>query len=295
METDIQIALPAEIRSNLDGYSQLTMIAEAAKDLSYGSLEIDMANVRWFDANMSAVFGAVLFEVSERLNEVRIVNIPEAIEGVLAKNTFLCNFGELKKNDNYKTTIPFQRFDISDQKFFSSYIDDAFSHLETSENKLRLDESLRKGFVASLYEVFNNSLEHSETKLGIFSCGQFFLRQRRLEFTVADLGIGIRDKVRLLRPNIEAEEAIMWALEKNASTGSGNTTKHGPRPGGLGLKVVKQLIWENKGRLQIVSDCGYYEMDNIKESTSRLESPFRGTVVNISINTESSVKGGKHE
>lgn len=50
-------------------------------------------------------------------------------------------------------------------------------------------------------------------------------------------------------------EAIKWAMQ-------GNTTKKGPIPGGSGLKLIKEFIMGNKGKMQIASDCGYWEFSN---------------------------------
>jgi hypothetical protein len=130
-------------------------------------------------------------------------------------------------------------------------------------------------------EIFSNSAIHSETKMGIFVCGQYYHLQQRLDFTIADLGIGIRknliDKIGLKLP---AEKAIHWALEGN------HTTKRGPIPGGLGLKLLRGFIKLNKGRLQVVSDLGFWEQhpDGSYEMFP-LTNPFPGTVVNIQINT----------
>ena len=41
----------------------------------------------------------------------------------------------------------------------------------------------------------------------------------------------------------------------------------------------------NNGRLQIVSDAGYWRRENGETSTCRLGHPFPGTEVNIEINT----------
>ena len=62
--------------------------------------------------------------------------------------------------------------------------------------------------------------------------------------------------------------------------------KRGPIPGGLGLKLLREFIQKNHGRLTVVSDKGYWEQhpDGNLEMT-RMINPFPGTVVNIEINT----------
>jgi hypothetical protein len=52
---------------------------------------------------------------------------------------------------------------------------------------------------------------------------------------------------------MNSDQAIEWALQE------GNTTRKGSVPGGLGLKLIREFIAMNKGRIQIVSDRGYWE------------------------------------
>jgi hypothetical protein len=65
----------------------------------------------------------------------------------------------------------------------------------------------------------------------------------------------------------------------------GHTTRKGKIPGGLGLKMLREFITRNQGRIQIVSDRGYWQLDAGQETLTRMEHAFPGTVVNIEINT----------
>ncbi len=61
-------------------------------------------------------------------------------------------------------------------------------------------------------------------------------------------------------------------------------------PGGLGLKLIRQFVELNGGRLQIISDAGYgsFGANDVEQRT--FEAPFPGTVVNIEINTADTSK-----
>jgi hypothetical protein len=96
---------------------------------------------------------------------------------------------------------------------------------------------------------------------------------------MADLGIGIRRNVKeKLGLKMTSQEAIEWAME-------GNTTKRGPRPGGLGLKLIREFIKLNNGKLILVSDRGFWHLSAGRVETRRFENSFPGTVVSIEINT----------
>ena len=121
---------------------------------------------------------------------------------------------------------------------------------------------------------------HSQTRLGIFCCGQFFPKRNQLNFSIADLGIGIRrNVVEHTGLALDAAKAIVWA-----TTGR-NTTRRGAIPGGLGLKLLMQFVTLNGGNIQIVSDAGYWRWHGGQSSAIVLDQPFPGTAVSIEINT----------
>jgi hypothetical protein len=247
------------------------------KDSSLSAIDIDMSSTTWFDADMCAPFGAILYRLGSNLNTVQITNIPDAVGEILSKNGFLSHYGRGKIPDTWGTTIPYQRFDVKDDRYFASYIEQEFVHRPEMPN---MSPGLIKKFKESVFEIFSNAVLHSQTQLGIFSCGQYFPKRHCLDFAVADLGIGIRENVRIHTGiDITAPEAIDWATKGR------NTTKRGPIPGGLGLKLLREFIKLNRGSLQIVSDRGYWKLEKDQVSTSPLKAPFPGTIVTIEINT----------
>lgn len=231
----------------------------------------------WCDGNMCAPLGAVLYRAGRYLNDIALKDIPSSVEILLCKNGFLTNYGRSHLTDIYGSTIQYQRFEPHEDRVFSYYLDEQFRNKAIPEMSI----GLHKKFIEGLLEIFSNAVVHSETKMGIFVCGQYFHQQHRLDFTIADLGIGIRenllDKIGL---KLAADEAINWAVEGN------NTTKRGRIPGGLGLKLLREFIKLNQGKMQMISDTGYWEQfpDGRKEM-ALLPYRFPGTIVNIEINT----------
>ena len=143
--------------------------------------------------------------------------------------------------------------------------------------------ALRGKFRRSISEIFQNAMHHSNTKLGIFACGQFFPSgpNSRMEFSVADLGDGMR-KVILdnTGQDLLPEDAIDWAMEGENTT----RRRESGTPGGLGLKIIREFLKLNGGRLKVASDSGYWTCHRDKVLRKRFSSPFPGTVVNIEIN-----------
>ena len=273
----MRLVLPQQIRHDYAGYEALSRLHAQAENLFFEEIEIDMGTTVWLDADMCAVFGAILYSLGDNLNSVNLVRIQPDVESILSKNGFLSHYGRVSIPDSGGTTVSYQRFDVTDDRFFSGYIETEFTNRSEMPE---MSKGLLKRFRESIFEIFSNAVLHSSTRMGIFSCGQFYPRQNRLDFTVADLGVGIRQNVsEYLREDISAAHAIVWATEEN------NTTKGGPVPGGLGLKLLCEFVDLNGGRLQIASDDGYWRRSNRSSSSSQLGHLFPGTIVNLEINT----------
>jgi hypothetical protein len=272
----MNILLP-EIRHNQAGFSALVWLWAETKDCFLEEIEIDLIGVGWFDADMCAPFGAILYHLGQSLNTIRLRNIRPNVEAILSKNSFLSHYGRVQVPDRWGTTIPYQRFDVKDDRYFAGYIEEKFvQRAELPE----MSPGLLKKFRESIFEIFSNAVLHSRTEQGIFSCGQFFPNRNQLDFSVADLGIGIRRNVNEnMGLDLSAEDAITWATEDR------NTTKRGPIPGGLGLKLLREFVDLNGGSIQIISNAGYWRRSEGQTFTAPLRSPFPGTVVSIEINT----------
>ena len=265
------------IKSTQKGYESLAELAKVTAKLQNDRLELDLSGVSFLDANMAAPLGAVLAGVVDRFNAIEIVNVPELIERVLRKNGFLTHYSYQPLEDANRTTIPYCRFQRKDEGLFEDYLQ---RHLK-GKGIPRMTEGLGKVFKQKLFEVFQNAVIHSESALGIFVCGQFFPQKQKLDLTIADAGVGIRETVRSFFSNqkIDSVSAIRWALKE------GNTTKKGKQPGGLGLKFLHNFARLNKGRIHIVSRFGFYEFNAGEESFAKMECDYPGTVVTLEVNT----------
>jgi hypothetical protein len=265
-----------DIGSVYQGFERLIEVAEVTKGCIFDNIEIDMGNVNCLDANMCAAFGAILYKVGREPNTVTLLNLQKGVETILSKNGFLSYYGREKRQDTYETTIEYKRFEPKDDRYFAAYIEENM----VGKGVPRMSEGLHKKFIESIFEIFSNAVIHSRTKMGIFSCGQFFPTKKRLVFSIADLGIGIPRNVKEhTKQEMAADQAINWTLEGK------NTTKVGRIPGGLGLKLLREFITMNQGRIQIVSDKGYWELSGGKAFTRLFLNPFPGTTVSIEINT----------
>ena len=272
----LRFPLP-QVHHDYQSFAALARLYARTKDCFLERIEIDMSSATWFEADMCAALGAILYSLGQNLNTVELTNIAPRVWDILARNGFLSHYGRAKVPDRWGSTISYQRFDDRDDHFFARYIESQFIHRSEMPE---MSSGLLKKFRESIFEIFSNAVWHSRTQLGIFSCGQLFPSKGLLNFTVADLGVGMRQNIQdFAGLDLAAEDAIVWATEEN------NTTRRGPIPGGLGLKLLREFIDLNGGCLQIVSDAGFWQTKDERVSTARLGHPFPGTVVYIGINT----------
>jgi hypothetical protein len=266
------------IRSDYNGFNSIAELAETARKLQFDEAELNFATCNFFEANMVAPLYVVIAKLRDRLNDVTINNVPPAIERILKKNQFFTVFNMGPLTDTNQTTLPFKIFEYQAVGQFNDYL---VTYLR-GRGIPSMSTALTKRFRQSLFEIFLNASIHSESTFGIFVCGQFFPQKNRLDLTIADAGIGIRDRVRKFTgwDQLSSCAAIKWALIE------GHTTKPGNHPGGLGLKLIKDFIRMNQGKLQIVSRFGYHEFFGSRDTVSKLTYDFPGTIVNIEINTQ---------
>lgn len=266
------------IRNTSTGFDAVASIFMQTKELHLDHLELDFSECSFFEANMAAPLYAVLARAYDRLNAVSLKNMSSGVERILRKNHFLSRFGFSEKHDVYQTTLPFKIFKLGAAEQFADYLESYMQGRGIPE----MSPGLTKKFRQSLFEIFQNAALHSRSEYGIFACGQFFPAKNRVDFTIADAGIGIRQNVRRYLKNnrISSCQAIEWALQE------GHTTKTGNQPGGLGLKLIKEFIRLNQGRVQIVSRHGFYEYSHDDEYIDKMDHDFPGTCANIEINTD---------
>lgn len=264
------------VRSDREGFECLGELARATEDLFAGQLQLDMSKAFFFDANMAAPLGAVLSRVADGFNMVEIVALHRPVAQVLRKNRFLTHYRYEPLADTNRTTMPYRRLRLIDEGEFEEYI-----HGQLSGKGPEMSEGAGRVFKKKVFEVYQNAVFHSESEVGVFVCGQFFPQQRRVDFTVADAGIGIRETVRRYfeNPRIGSLPALKWALQPY------NTTKRGPHPGGLGLDFLQHFARLNQGRIQIASRFAFYELNSDGEVFEKMTSDFPGTAVTIEINT----------
>jgi len=263
------------ILDNIDNdyrsYNELIKLYHTYANDHFRTINVEIT--QWFSANNCSVLGAILTELQTNFNNINID--PGPAKEILEKNGFMAFFGHARRNDVYDTTISYLVLEPDDIRYFSRYIS---TELFSKQSLPTMTELIKNRFAKSIYEIFNNAALHSKTKK-IFSCGQHFPKKDIIVFTITDSGIGIKNAVNnRFNSNLSSIQAIEWAVE------DGNTTKEGVS-GGIGFSFLREFAEANRGRIQIISNNGFWELDQGRIKTAFFDSEFPGTVVSLLINT----------
>lgn len=264
----------SNINNNFESYQKLITFYSQYKDTHFDRVSLDIC--QWFAANMCSALGGILDKLSANLNEIEIRHIDPAIENILLKNDFLSYFGHQRKADNHHTTIRYLKLNPTDGKYFNSYI---INELIGRTELPKMSALVKETMAQAIYEIFVNAQIHSDSP-SIYTCGQFFPRDNKIEFTIADVGIGFKNKVnRRFNKNLTSTQAITWAVQDRHTTKEGIT-------GGIGLAFLREFVERNKGKMQIISDDGFYQFDTSGEQSKLFIGSYPGTIVNLQFRTD---------
>lgn len=271
----MRFEFPGSIKNDFDGYAVLVDLSNKIGDIDFEEITIDFSKINWFEANLTAVLGAILSNTQNNFNNIKIEGLLKKFETLFSRNHFLSHFGGLKIPDYYETTIKYRKFKITEEKLFKDYLD---KELLSKQSMPNMSVLLKKKVNESIFEIFNNAVIHGNCQ-SVFSGGQYYRRKYRLDFTIVDLGKTIKANVNEYgNTNFSGGDAIKWAVAE------GHTTKRGQIPGGLGLSLIREFIEKNKGKIQIISADGYWEQKENKETGKQFSQIFPGTIVNLEFN-----------
>jgi len=272
----IIIELPEKVISNTENFEFFSMFAGQTIALTNTSIVLEFKNCKWFDGNLCAVLGNIIDGLVSRKNSITISNLPDNIRNTFSRNKFLRIFSsQIDPQDSL--TIPYEKFKLHDEQRAMEFMK---TQLFDKPDMPKLSNEAKKAILVSIFEVCVNAITHGQCE-NVYVCGQIFPNRNPPEvlITFVDLGRTIKANVHEYKKDylLSGNETILWALEE------GNTTKSGSEPGGIGLKLLQNLINLNQGGLQIVSANGFVELKNGIFIEKNMTEHFPGTIVTIKL------------
>jgi len=192
----------------------------------------------------------------------------------LAQNWFLYHFGYGSSSWD-GNSIPYR----CDLQYNATTIGEYLMYKWLGKGWVNISSGLQEVIAGNVLEIYLNSFDHSQSEIGVLSCGQHYPKLGMLHLTAIDFGIGIPTSVRSLPQNapFTTQEALAWAFEP------GNTTKQSGISRGLGLNLLQEFIAKNHGNLMIFSNNGYVAIDDNGMRYENKDINFSGTLVNIAL------------
>lgn len=282
IKNDITVLIPPSINGDLDG---LLFMAKCLNDScnTCGKLVFDFKNNTHFDVSLTAVLGIIVKTLNEQGTACTLSNVNQELREVWGQNGFLSYFMNLRaiglKKSKMKDVEKYLEVRKEDLHEVADYIENEF----LSANEFpKISESLRKEMTQSILELIINAHQHGNSEYAV-CCGHISHADSKLCFCVTNVGKTFKDNIYgYLRGNLPNKypNHIEWAMD-------GNTTKT-DQVGGLGLRLLKEFVEKNKGRIQIHSDEEYwmhdYDGTNCENMTEKIK--MMGTVVYIEINLQ---------
>lgn len=236
----------------------------------------DFSQCTFLGQNGVAFLGGLIRSVEQRGGEVTLdwSTLRSGIKMNLAQNGFLAVFqGGMEPWEG--NSIPYREDPELDKDGLVDYLADRW----LGRNWVYLSDGLRYALAAKVCEIYVNAFEHSDSRIGVFSCGQHYPRLRMVRLTAVDFGVGIPCNVRgfVKNQSIHASSAMKWAFQR------GTTTRPGSSGGGVGLDLLKGLVRLNGGALQVFSHEGYAVLLSQSERYEERTKNFEGTMVTITL------------
>jgi len=258
-----------------EDYERLFKIANAIRS-SGNDVLFDFNECQFLAQNTIAFMGGLTAWIIFKKRKVSysLEGISSAVRKHINDNGFLEAFQIGNNTGHVKdTAVPFKIDVKQDEIGFINYL--LNNWLLTS--RIDIGDDLKQLLVACVSEAYLNVFHHANSPIGVSICGQYFPNKQELDITLIDFGVGIPYNVNNFLPNsLTSPKALLWALKGNT------TTTHGMARG-LGLKILKNFVQRNSGKLEIYSDTGYVLIDKDGEKSYEISTPFNGIVIQVTL------------
>lgn len=237
----------------------------------------DFTGCSFLKQNAIAFIGALirLLQVHENLVSFRLQSIRYDVKRHLEQNGFLHTFfaTDAKWNGN---SIPYREDMMSDTDNYTLYLSEKW----LKYGWIKVSDRLKAHIISPVIEAYINVFDHASSPVGVVTYGQYYHKMKLLKITLVDFGVGIPYNVRtyLEKPRMSAKNALEWAFQPSSTTKDQTQFARG-----VGLKLLKEFIQKNRGKLEVYSDDGYMCVDATHSGAMQHTMGFKGTLVQITL------------
>ena len=280
--------MPKRITSNIGSFNFITCMFEVLHKTSYSEIHFDFENTRYIEPNMMAPLGMLFNKLKSQQNLIFLSKLKQSIKEMLVKFDFV----HLDDIDNkiQQNFIKYANFSGDEVEEYRSYLYEQLKDIKNNDTISLL--------ITNIMEIFINVKMHARSNINksrygnkeVFSSGYYNKKDNYIIFSISNNGWTFTENI-LKRLNINYSNNVSyieWAVN------SLNSTTDEQRPGGVGLKKLKDLIIDTKGMLVISSGKGFYSLDINMESINTVSrdllNSFPGTCITVKIPITSSLQ-----
>src|SRR5208283_4930747 len=181
---------------------------------------VEFNDCQFLQQNAVILLGGMARAVVNRGGAVRFLSdtMTAAVRENLRRNGFLSVFGGERAPKAKGNSIPYREHGNADKAEVMDYLRCEW----LGRGWISISDQLRDAIIGDVWEIYTNATEHSESPIGVISCGQYYPKKRRIKLTVVDYGIGIPGNVRrFTKRMVSASSALKWAFTSGTSTKPG--------------------------------------------------------------------------
>ncbi len=128
-------------------------------------------------------------------------------------------------------------------------------------------------------ELMNNVADHAHSPIGGYTMAQYYPKEKKIQFVVADRGVAFLENIQLNFNDIKNEEEAIFKALKKGVTSTKQLIYNQPKNAGFGLYAMFEILKMTGGRFVIISNDTLIRYENEKYTTTKLQTPWKGVVV----------------
>jgi len=152
----------------------------------YQDVRFDFSSCRFLRPNAVAFLGGLARLIESRMGTVAFDwdSLHDTwVTTTITQNGFAGAFGHPCSSRSGET-IPYREDRTEDSSGFLDYLTEHW----LGRGWVHVSEMLRDAIVGKVWEIYANAFEHSQSEIGLFSCGTHFKTKDELVLSVVDFG-----------------------------------------------------------------------------------------------------------
>ena len=199
--------------------------------------------------------------------------------------------GALFSNNDYirsmiqKTYSSNKTYSPTEQVFYRDDVENVSEHLtsimlQNFSSLIPSDVRDLRDYLQYLFsELLNNVADHAHSDVGGYAMAQYYPTYKKIQFAVADAGVGFLENIRLNYKDIFTDgEAILKALEKGV-TSTRARMYQSFKNAGHGLYAMFEILQMTGGTFVIISQGTLVRYDGERLIVKELQYDWDGSVV----------------